>query len=116
MCSVVVSCRCVCVLVFLCLQTFPDVLGWDVDHDLLPKLHFFESLGPAGKRLLDTMYDQETGLLQVSVRRNMADTTTHDSHCVACLSAVQLSSVIGGLMSHPSIYPVHVLVCCSLTG
>lgn len=75
----------VCASVLLCLQTFPDVLGWDVEHDLLPKLRFFESLGPAGKRLLDTMYDQETGWLQASVQRNIADTTTHDFHCVACL-------------------------------
>lgn len=34
------------------LQTFPEVLGWDVQADLLPKLQFFEGLGPEGRRLL----------------------------------------------------------------
>jgi hypothetical protein len=47
------------------LSLFPDVLGWDVQGELLPRLRFFDSLGPAGKRLLDTMYDEETGYLQV---------------------------------------------------
>lgn len=46
------------------MQTFPAVLGWSVEDDLLPKLRFFESLRPAGKRLLDTMYDQDMGYLQ----------------------------------------------------
>jgi hypothetical protein len=47
------------------LSLFPDVLGWDVQQELLPRLKFFDNLGPAGKRLLDTMYDEETGYLQV---------------------------------------------------
>jgi hypothetical protein len=47
------------------LSLFPDVLAWDVQRELLPRLKFFDSLGPAGKRLLDTMYDEETGYLQV---------------------------------------------------
>uniref|UniRef100_A0A383WAT8 Uncharacterized protein n=1 Tax=Tetradesmus obliquus TaxID=3088 RepID=A0A383WAT8_TETOB len=46
------------------LSLFPDVLGWDVQRELLPKLQFFDSLGPAGKRLLDTMYEEDTGYLQ----------------------------------------------------
>jgi hypothetical protein len=51
------------------LSLFPDVLGWDVQAELLPRLKFFDSLGPAGKRLLDTMYDEKTGFLQVRVPR-----------------------------------------------
>lgn len=47
------------------LSLFPDVLGWDVQRELLPKLQFFDSLGPAGRRLLDTMYEEDTGYLQV---------------------------------------------------
>ena len=34
------------------LQAFPEVLGWDVQADLMPKLQFFEGLGPEGRRLL----------------------------------------------------------------
>jgi hypothetical protein len=34
------------------LETFPEVLGWDVGRDLLPKLAFFEGLGPQGRALL----------------------------------------------------------------
>ena len=50
------------------LQAFPSVLGWDVEEDILPKLEFFKSLGPSGQQLLDTMYDKESGWLQVGPR------------------------------------------------
>lgn len=49
------------------LQTFPEVLGWDVDADTLPKLDFLNSLGPSGQEVLDVMYDKDTGWLQVSI-------------------------------------------------
>lgn len=47
------------------LQTFPAVLGWDVETDILPKMQFFQDLGHEGQQVLDNMYDTETGWLQV---------------------------------------------------
>lgn len=47
------------------LQQFPEILGRDVEADLLPKFAFFQSLGPRGEKVLDTLYDSDTGWLQV---------------------------------------------------
>lgn len=46
------------------LQTFPEVLGWDVAADLLPKLRFFEALGQPGQQLLrGTLYEPDSSWL-----------------------------------------------------
>lgn len=46
------------------LQTFPEVLGWDVEADLMPKLRFFEGLGAAGQRLLrGTLWEPDSSWL-----------------------------------------------------
>jgi hypothetical protein len=49
---------------FPLLQTFPEVLGWDVAADLLPKLRFFEGLGQPGQRLLrGTLWEPDSSWL-----------------------------------------------------
>jgi hypothetical protein len=46
------------------LQTFPEVLGWDVEADLMPKLRFFEGLGQPGQRLLrGTLWEPDSSWL-----------------------------------------------------
>lgn len=48
------------------LASFPAVLGWPVDEQLLPRLSFLEGLGSQGQQLMrGTMYEQETGWFQV---------------------------------------------------
>lgn len=46
------------------LQEFPELLGWDVEVDLMPKLRFFEGLGSDGRRLLrGTMWEADSSWL-----------------------------------------------------
>jgi hypothetical protein len=46
------------------LQTFPEVLGWDVEADLMPKLRFLEGLGQPGQRLLrGTLWEPDSSWL-----------------------------------------------------
>jgi hypothetical protein len=46
------------------LQVFPEVLGWDVAADLLPKLRFFEGLGQPGQQLLrGTLWEPDSSWL-----------------------------------------------------
>ena len=59
------------------LQQFPEVLAWDVQQDLLPKLEFFNALGPAGRQLLaGTLYDPESGYMPVSPPPSSAHQST----------------------------------------
>jgi hypothetical protein len=90
------------------LSLFPDVLGWDVQGELLPKLKFFDSLGPAGKRLLDTMYDEDTGYLQVCRRGSCSNSTSNSSSVCQWLQNVMLcwepmpASAYCVVVCHPS--------------
>lgn len=46
------------------LQAFPEVLGWDVAADLMPKLRFFEGLGQPGQELLrGTLWEPDSSWL-----------------------------------------------------
>jgi hypothetical protein len=76
------------------LSLFPEVLGWDVQAELLPRLKFFDALGPAGKRLLDTMYDEDTGYLQVRLPSSNSNSSSSNSTSSCLRQRMQQSAML----------------------